>query len=214
MKTAGDDGNAATAPDIVEPSGAGQAIPNTNTTGSFGGPGWIPPNQQLPILTPSSGHTYDKNGSPTGALSGFGDNAESQDASGSPDGAPSNRPTPNSSGAGSDQRMHLAPGQMGSGHNSFHASPISPNQTLMNPGPLDGSTQGFFGDTSAFTMPTTLTDQQNGFVLSNDWVDLPNQAGVSGVTPVSESGEGVLRALMNMGPMDAMDLSTWDQGNN
>ncbi|KAH6895185.1 fungal-specific transcription factor domain-containing protein [Thelonectria olida] len=213
MKMAGDDGNAATAPDIVEPSGGAQGTHNANTTGSFGGPGWIPPNQQLPILTPSSGHTYDKNGSPTGALSGFGDNAESQDTSGSPDGAQSNRPTPNSSGAGSDQRMHLAPGQMnGSGHNSFQASPISPNQTLMNPGPLDGTTQGFFADTSRFTLPTTLTtDQQGGFVMPNDWVDLQGQ---TGVTPVGESGEGVLRALMSMGPMDAMDLSTWDQGNN
>jgi len=33
----------------------------------------------------------------------------------------------------------------------------------------------------------------------------------AGMQPVG--GEGVLRALMSMGPMDAMDLSSWDSGN-
>ncbi|KAK7422201.1 hypothetical protein QQX98_001724 [Neonectria punicea] len=208
MKMAGDDGNAATAPNIVEPTDDSQGL-NPVNPGSFGPQGWIPPDQQVPILTPSSGATFEKNGSATGALSGFGENSgESQETSGSPDGAQSNRPTPNSS-TGSDQRMHLAPGQMnGSGRNSFQASPISPNQTLINPGPLDGSTQGFFADPNGFTLPATMSDQQGSFVMPEGWGDIQGQ---TGVTPV---GEGVLRALMNMGPMDAMDLSSWDNGNN
>ncbi|KAH8735470.1 fungal-specific transcription factor domain-containing protein [Ilyonectria robusta] len=209
MKMAGDDGNAANAPDIVEPNTESQGL-NASNTGGFGAQAWMSSDQQLPILTPSSGTTFEKNGSATGPMS-FGEGSgESQETSGSPDGAQSSRPTPNSSTGGSDQRVHLAPGQMGgSGHNSFQASPISPNQTLMNPGSLDGSTQGFFtADANGFTMQTTMSDQQGSFVLPEGWGDIQGQ---TGVTPV---GEGVLRALMNMGPMDAMDLSSWDSGNN
>ncbi|CAM1507286.1 Fc.00g069270.m01.CDS01 [Cosmosporella sp. VM-42] len=206
MKMAGDDGNAATAPDIVEPNNDSQGMGNSGA-GGFAGQTWLTPDQGIPILTPSSG-TYEKNGSTSGHMSGFGEGSgESQDTSGSPDGNPSNRPTPNSStGASSDQRGHLNPGQMNSGPNSFHASPISPNQNLMNPGALDGSTQGFFTDPSGFTMPGSMTDQQN-FAMPTGWGDIQGQTGVNPV------GEGVLRALMNMGPMDAMDLSSWDTGN-
>ncbi|KAI5463029.1 fungal-specific transcription factor domain-containing protein [Mariannaea sp. PMI_226] len=215
MKMAGDDGNAATGPDIIDPGSGGapgMTNANPNTTSTYGARGWMPPDQQIPILTPSSGNTFEKNGSATGTMSGFGEGSgDSQETSVSPDGMPSNRPTPNSSTGGSDQRMHLAPGGMnGSGRNSYQASPVSPNQTMMNPGPLDGATHGFFADTNGFTLQTTLTDQQGGFVMPTEWVDLQGQGGV---TQVGEGGEGVLRALMNMGPMDAMDLSTWDSGN-
>lgn len=207
MKVAGDNGNVATAPDIAEPSADSQGI-NNSSTSAYGAQNWLPTEHQLPILTPSSGMTFEKNGSISGPMSGFGDGSgDSQDTSGTPDGGQSNRPTPNSS-SGSDQRMHLNPGQLNSGQNSFQASPISPNQTLMNPGSLDGSTQDFFADPSAFTMPTSLTDQSGAFALPNGWGDIQGQ---TGVTPV---GEGVLRALMNMGPMDAMDLSSWDPNNN
>ncbi|KAG7143533.1 Citrinin biosynthesis transcriptional activator ctnR like protein [Verticillium longisporum] len=43
-------------------------------------------------------------------------------------------------------------------------------------------------------------------MASNGWPGMPGQ---TGMTPMSE---GVLRSLMNMGPMDAMDLSSWDSG--
>ncbi|KAF4998851.1 hypothetical protein FDECE_11694 [Fusarium decemcellulare] len=208
MKMAGDDGNAATAPDIVEPSGDAQNMAASGDA-SFGGQTWLSSEQQLPILTPSSGGTFEKNGSGSGPMSGFGDlGGESQDASGSPDGLQSNRPTPNSSTGGSDQRAHLAPGQLnGSGPNSFNTSPMSPNQTMMNPGLLDGSTQGFFADASGFTIPAGL-DQNGGFTMPDGWADIQGQTGVPQV------GEGVLRALMNMGPMDAMDLGSWETRNN
>ncbi|RBR04910.1 hypothetical protein FVER53590_01423 [Fusarium verticillioides] len=176
----------------------------TTAEEGFATQAWMSSDQQLPILTPSSGATFEKTGSGSRTMSGFGDvTGDSQDASGSPDGLTSNRPTPNSS-SGSDQRNHLAPGQLnGSGHNSFNASPMSPNQTLMNPGVLDGSTQGFFSDTAGFTMPTSL-DQNGGFSMPDGWGDIQGQSGIPQV------GEGVLRALMNMGPMDAMDLGTWE----
>lgn len=83
---------------------------------------------------------------------------------------------------------------------------MSPNQTTMNPGTLDGSTQGFFADPNGFTMPASMVDQQGAFALPSGWGDIQGQ---TDVTPV---GEGVLRALMSMGPMDAMDLSSWDSG--
>ncbi|WAO83376.1 Zn(2)-C6 fungal-type domain-containing protein [Fusarium falciforme] len=209
MKMAGDDGNPAAAPDIVEPNvgGDGQNMGGTAGDGSFSGQTWISSDQQLPILTPSSGATFDKNGTGSGPMSGFGDlGGDGQDASGSPDGVQSNRPTPNSS-TGSDQRGHLAPGQMnGSNPNSFNTSPISPNQTMMNTGVLDGNTQGFFADPSGFTIPAGL-DQNGAFTMPDGW-DIQGQTGVPQV------GEGVLRALMNMGPMDAMDLGSWETRNN
>ncbi|EGU89271.1 hypothetical protein FOXB_00224 [Fusarium oxysporum f. sp. conglutinans Fo5176] len=189
-------------PDLVEPN---HSVPDITTAEeSFATQAWMSSDQQLPILTPSSGATFEKTGSGSRTMSGFGDvTGDSQDASGSPDGLTSNRPTPNSS-SGSDQRNHLAPGQLnGSGHNSFNASPMSPNQTLMNPSVLDGSTQGFFSDTAGFTMPTNL-DQSGGFSMPDGWGDIQGQSGIPQV------GEGVLRALMNMGPMDAMDLGTWE----
>ncbi|KAF5669134.1 Zn(II)2Cys6 transcription factor [Fusarium heterosporum] len=196
MNPSGDDMDA---PDIVEPD-----VPMTIADGTFGTQGWMSAQQQIPILTPSSGATFEKTGSGSRAVSGFGDmTGDSQDASGSPDGMQSSRPTPNSS-TGSDQRNHLAPGQLnGSGRNSFNASPMSPNQTLMNPNVLDGGTQSFFADTSGFSMPTSL-DQNGGFTMPDGWSDIQGQTGVPQV------GEGVLRALMNMGPMDAMDLGTWE----
>lgn len=199
MQPSRGDGNQ---PDIVEPN---HSVPEITTAEeSFATQAWMSSDQQLPILTPSSGATFEKTGSGSRTMSGFGDvTGDSQDASGSPDGLTSNRPTPNSS-SGSDQRNHLAPGQLnGSGHNSFNASPMSPNQTLMNPSVLDGSTQGFFSDTAGFTMPTSL-DQSGGFSMPDGWGDIQGQSGIPQV------GEGVLRALMNMGPMDAMDLGTWE----
>jgi len=191
-------------PDIVEPNNDMPSM-SVSGDGNFGAQAWMSSEQHIPsILTPSSGATFEKTGSGSRTVSGFGDmTGDGQDASGSPDAMQSNRPTPNSS-TGSDQRNHLAPGQMNrSGVNSFNASPMSPNQNMMNPGVLDGSTQGFFADTSGFGMPTSL-DQSGGFSMPDGWADIHGQAGVPQV------GEGVLRALMNMGSMDAMDLGTWE----
>jgi hypothetical protein len=175
--------------------------------GQFGQPIWLGPDSQLPVLTPSTSTMYDKNGSAGAQLTGFGEqNGEGQDVSGSPEGCQSSSgPTPVSSNAtGSEARCHLLPGRMqGSGAESFQASPVTPNQNLMSGAGVDVGGHGFLGDANGFAMPG-LEDQQ-GF-SANAWGDLPTQGAMPPV------GDGVLRALMNMRPMDAMDISTWDTG--
>ncbi|PNY24060.1 transcriptional regulatory protein, partial [Tolypocladium capitatum] len=202
MKMSGDGGNLATAPELVEP-------PNDNQAPARGGFGqaWLPADHQS---IPSSGTMYEKNESTNGGpISGFREsNGDQQDTQGSPEAGQSNGPTPNSGSTGSDVKPHLAPGSMGaSGPDSFRASPISPQQNMLGQahGMDAGSHQGFFGDPNGFAMAPSMGGQQGGgFAMpSNGWVDM------NGPAP----GEGVLRALMNMGPMDAMDLSSWDSGN-
>ncbi|KAF4867999.1 Citrinin biosynthesis transcriptional activator ctnR [Colletotrichum siamense] len=225
MKVGGDNGNAAAAPSIVEPELDTDGGPNSASTG-FGGQNWLSaeppiayegnrPGVQLrgSVLTPSSGSLYDKSGSSSGHMTGFGQSESSGDnnMSGSPDAEQSNRPTPNSSSA-SEQRMNIASG----GSNSFDASPVAGHQNIDSQGNGDANVN-FFNDASAFGIRGTgLTPNQRfsmpatpgaDFGMSNGWGDLQGQ---TGMTPVAE---GVLRSLMNMGPMDAMDLSSWDASN-
>lgn len=81
---------------------------------------------------------------------------------------------------------------------------------MMNHGVMDNSgNQGFYGDPNGFTMAAGMGVPQPAYGMSNGWGGLNGPA--AGIQPVG--GEGVLRALMNMGPMDAMDLSSWDSGN-
>ncbi|KAL0936629.1 binuclear zinc transcription factor [Colletotrichum truncatum] len=230
MKTGGDDGNAATAPNIVEPDQDEETGPNSASTG-FGGQGWLSAEPPMPydanrsgiplhgtVLTPSSSSLYDKPGSSSGHMNGFGQSESSGDnnMSGSPDADQSNRPTPNSSSA-SEQRLNMASGGMnGSGRNSFDASPVIGHQNINAQGNTDGNVN-YFNDASAFGIRGTgLTPNQRfsmpetpgaEFGIPNGWGDLQGQ---TGMTPVAE---GVLRSLMNMGPMDAMDLSAWDASN-
>ncbi|KAF9869803.1 binuclear zinc transcription factor [Colletotrichum karsti] len=223
MKVSGDNGNAAGAPSIVEPEKDGDAGPNSASTG-FGGQTWLSAEQHLPydanrsgipmqgtVLTPSSGSLYDKSGSSNGHVAGFGQSESNGDnMSGSPDGDQSNRPTPNSSSA-SEQRMNMASG----GRNSFDASSAAGQQNMNSQGNTEN--MNFFGDTNGFGMRGMgLTPNQRfsmpetpgaDFGMPNGWGDLQGQ---TGMTPVAE---GVLRSLMNMGPMDAMDLSSWDASN-
>jgi hypothetical protein len=149
-----------------------------------------------------------------------------------PDGTSSNRPTPNSSSV-SDQRS--GPMAAGSGRTSFETSPIGSNQPLTTQAEMDAAAAAFFstdpslnvfgaqttpggGGTrtgmtpgrSPFVMPdgSGASSATNGYNLS-DWGVLPGQTPTgTGMTPVAE---GVLRHLMDMPPMDAMDLG-WDQG--
>ncbi|OLN92888.1 putative transcriptional regulatory protein C530.05-like protein 13 [Colletotrichum chlorophyti] len=228
MKTVGDNGNAAAAPNIVEPEQDGEGAPNSASTG-FGGQSWLSAEHPMPydtnakqslpmhgnVLTPSSGSLYDRSVSSSGRMTGFGQSESSGDntMSGSPDGDQSNRPTPNSTS--SEHRMHTAAGgSNGSGSNSFEASPITGHRSMNARGSVDGDAN-YFNDTSTF-IRTGLTPNQRfsmpdtpgaDFGLPNGWENLQGQ---TGITPVAE---GVLRSLMNMGPMDAMDLSTWEPAN-
>lgn len=229
MKTVEDDGNLATAPNIVEPEQTSDAAPNSASTG-FGGQGWLSAEQGMsygtnnthgvPVhgnaLTPSSGSIYDKSGSSSGHLTGFGQSESSGDnnISGSTDGDNSNRPTPNSSS--SDQRANMAAGGLeGPGQNSFDTSSVTTQQNTNTRGSTDRNAS-YFNDASAFGIRTGLTPTQRfsmpetpgaDFGMSNAWGELQGQPGM---TP---GAEGVLRSLMNMGPMDAMDLSSWDAAN-
>ncbi|OHE90981.1 fungal specific transcription factor [Colletotrichum orchidophilum] len=228
MKTVGDDGNAASAPNIVEPGQNNEAAPTSASTG-FGGQGWLSAEQAMPYgangtnnlpmhgssLTPSSGSMYDKSGSSSGRITGFGQSESSGDnnISGSPDGDQSNRPTPNSTS--SDPRVGIAVGLDGSGRNSFDANSATA-QPNTNPRGSADVNASFFNDAGSFGIRTGLTPNQRfsmpetpgaDFGMSNGWGDLQGQ---TGMTPVAE---GVLRSLMNMGPMDAMDLSSWDATN-
>ncbi|WQF85091.1 hypothetical protein CDEST_10105 [Colletotrichum destructivum] len=229
MKTVEDDGNLATAPNIVEPEHTSDAAPNSASTG-FGGQGWLSAEQGMsygtntthgvPVhgnaLTPSSGSIYDKSGSSSGHLTGFGQSESSGDnnISGSTDGDNSNRPTPNSSS--SDQRANMAAGGLeGPSQNSFDTSPVTTQQNTNTRGSTDRNAS-YFNDASAFGIRTGLTPTQRfsmpetpgaDFGMSNGWGELQGQPGM---TP---GAEGVLRSLMNMGPMDAMDLSSWDAAN-
>lgn len=188
--------------EVVDPNGGGggggggmQGLEASDSTG-FTSQNWLSTDQSLSGTTPTSGGMYDnKNGS----VGGHGVNGENM---GSADGQ-SNRPTPNSStNSGKDNGSgHLGPGQMGSsGHNSFKASPIPQHQNVMG--------QGYFGETAAagFPLQASMGEQQGSFDMTGGWGDIQGQAAAAQV------GDGVLRALMNMGPMSAMDLSTWDPG--
>jgi hypothetical protein len=153
-------------------------------------------------------------------MSGFGGsnaNGESQEGVMEMEEGQSNSgPTPNSSngvGSGSEARNHLGAGHMGGtgGNNSFQASPIALQQNMMDPVSA-GSNQALFSDHAGFPMATGSMGGGGGqhefFGLASGWVGDQMQ-GQPGLAP---GGEGVLRALMNMGPMDAMDLSSWDAG--
>ncbi|KAK1598068.1 fungal-specific transcription factor domain-containing protein [Colletotrichum navitas] len=230
MKIVEDDGNPATAPNIVEPGQTGDAASSSVSTG-FGGQNWLSAEHGVPYgannaysipmhgnaLTPSSGSMYDKSASSSGRLTGLGQSESSGDnnMSGSPDGDnSSNRPTPNSSS--SDQRVNMTAGGIeGSGQNSFEVGPATAQQNINPRGDTDENAN-YFNSTSAFDIRTGLTPNPRfsipdtpgaDFGMSTGWGDVQGQAGM---TP---GAEGVLRSLMNMGPMDAMDLSSWDAAN-
>lgn len=122
----------------------------------------------------------------------------------------SNRPTPNSSTT-SDSRSNKQPGKNNSSNTPYETSPASPNTAdqhrVMNsffsqqpdysniPSSGTGLTPG-----NEFTMPQT--PGQN-FDIPQGW---ETTGQTNGLTPV---GEGVLRQLMGLGPLDPMDIG-WE----
>lgn len=231
MKVAGDDGNPANGPELVDmdpsanpqnfsPSEQPTALPTrerSHTTNSYlHGHGLIPPS--FPTYAPPPDM----------------DTVSTNDMSGtSPDGQ-SNRPTPSSTTgtASSDQRQNLAApshGHLngGSGRNSFETSPVPSHQNL---GGISGTTAGdvveggaggYFGDPSPFGMAAGVAaglagGQRFGMPGAGDaagagagsagdfgaWSEIGGQ---QGMTPGTE---GVLRSIMAMGPMEGME--SWD----
>lgn len=202
------DANAKPVP-VSEPSGMG--LPSN---AAFGSQSWLSVDQQMPMLTPNSGSLYDKagHGNGSGRISSFGD-VNGGESTESPDGQ-SNGRTPNSSN-GSDARMAAAK-HSGASLFSTGASPQFSNHT------------GFFGvaQPSYEMQPQPQPHQQQQSQpqpQQQQQQHMGNQSLPYGMTTGWETiaaqqaaniqNEGVLRALMNMGPMEAMDLSSWDTGN-
>jgi hypothetical protein len=160
MKVAGDDGNPANAPDIIDidpnaanfsPSQQPTNLPTrerSHTAGSYLPPGLVP-------------HSFSAYGPPPDM-----DTSSSNDLSGASADGQSNRPTPNSSttgGTSSDRQRQnsnnnnnnnnlAAPGNGhvngSSGRTSFETSPVPSHQTLGGSS-MSGTTPGFFGDPSS-----------------------------------------------------------------
>ena len=204
-------------PGLVEPHNDGTQRRTSNAATTFSGAQqpWLGADQPIHVLTPSSGSTYDRNGSASG---GYGEvNGESNDASLSPpDGSKSNGRTPISSNSGgSEPKSHLAAAASAMNgttrDQTYPGRPMASPQGMMNPG-MGAGGQNFYGAAGGFAMPQGMAAQpapSYGIPNGGAWPDMSGQNGQPGMTPV---GEGVLRALMNMGPMDAMDLSSWDSG--
>lgn len=203
-------------PDIVEPGNEMQGLEGSSSTGGFNSQSWLSAEQSMSGMTPSSGSMNGPagNGAP-GLSSGHGGNGHN--TSGSGDDATDLTPASNTAGndgatsstngggtgTGPDgsRPSHLVAGQLGdSGQGSYQASPVSPHQNMMG----QGEQSQFFGDPGSFGM----TPQTSGFGMgSSGWGDMSGQGDMQPV------GDGVLRALINMGPMSAMDLSTWNPTN-
>lgn len=238
---AGDGGPQGEAPELPmdptsNPQSDMQGLDTSNTNG-FNSQSWLSADPSMSGMTPSSGGgMYDNkpgSASDNQGMSGTPDTGHSggptpnSATNGGRDVTGAGGSGGGSSGAGAggngvDGRSHLGPRPMNgaTGGNSFQASPVSPPQpNMMGPGGGDMNGGGghqqasFFGDPGGFNVSPPMHDQQNGFGMAaaaaaaNGWGGMQNQAGMPQV------GDGVLRALMNMGPMDAMDLSSWDQGN-
>lgn len=163
--------------------------------------------------------------------SGFvnSDSGGTGDMSTSPDGAQSDRPTPNSSTTSdrhqnSSNNLAAPTGQHPSGRNSFEASPASSHQTLNNGRQSSGDSAenvaafqfgdlpGGFGSTgitpdNRFAMPETPGGNGGGMGGGDfsSWDSLNSHA----TTAMTPGTEGVLRTIMQMGPMETMDLG-WD----
>lgn len=240
LKVVEDDANPATAPDIVEPDNDAQnsagaqsehqgfsnpqpwAGDQKMTTSSEGASTQSMPVEGIPVVSPRSASLFDsvKSPSTTSALLHFvqdengGDPADLSASSG----ARSGGPTPNSSTASEQHKVLIGAGLNGSGNTSYDASPSSAHQALKSQAGDDG--QGSFYDTGGYPLSGQPVVQGQrypvpqasmGFGMPNDWAHTGVPAGQTGVSaPVPD---GVLRSLMNMGPMDAMDLSSWESGN-
>jgi hypothetical protein len=156
------------------------------------------PSQRVTDITNGSSNYINSEGSNHGGDAGLSpDTAHSS----------SNRPTPNST-TPSESRTNLQPGATSSSGTSYETSPASSHNAHLSS--ADGrSMSSFFNAQSDYTnIPTTgLTSGAEfsmpetpgrGFDVPSGW-EMSNQT--NSLTPV---GEGVLRQLMGLGPLDPM----------
>lgn len=171
----------------------------------------------------------------SGMLRGFGNEGSSGDVSSSPDGGVgSDRPTPNSSTSASDRQnggggnSFTAAGSSRSGRNSFEASPASSTninsnnnsrapQDQLQSGGIDAFFQNLPGSefttgltpNQQFTMPETPGRTTGGGAAGSNAGDFNWEQFTSGTTGMTPVSEGVLRTMLQMGPMETMDMG-WD----
>ncbi|ROW11056.1 hypothetical protein VMCG_01094 [Cytospora schulzeri] len=158
-------------------------------------------------------------------LRSFGDEGNAVDAALSPDAAQSSdRPTPNST-TSSSERQNNSSGCLSSqsGVNSFEASPASStnvNSTQAQQNQAHSTAvrniDALFQDFSAADFPATGLTPNQQFTLPETPGKTDAAAGeqpgdfnweqLNGMTPMSE---GVLRTMLQMGPMETMDMG-WD----
>lgn len=212
MKVVGDSGNLADEPSMAEGPGAdGSMDPGPN----YANGQWLNAEQPVQTLTPSSGMGHGGSGGSFGNRNG-----EGRDATGSPDEGHSTGLTPNSSSANGSNHLHPSSHMNRSGASSYNASPSIGSINAGSSSTGQNMTNGaFFGDmnnSGSFLMQTGIDQQQqqpNGghfASMNGGWPEMQQDHGQQQDMPPGDVGDGVLRAFMNMGPMDTMDLpSTW-----
>ncbi|KAK8126029.1 fungal-specific transcription factor domain-containing protein [Apiospora kogelbergensis] len=222
----GDPGSSACRPEVVRPE---TGIPGTGGRMSTGYNAF--PWDSMPAGEPSSGRRSNEDNALPGMslhnaftaggnslkTNGFvesqGTSSHELSVSPHPDSL-SSRPTPNSSGTSDQPNCSSAQVTVGSGRTSFEASPEGPITTQSE---MDAAATTFFTASSEFGLSGAgpgMTPGRgfiipemtgNDFTMPSSWDQAQDQPEM---TPIAE---GVLRNLMNMPPMDAMDLG-WDSG--
>ncbi|EPE09204.1 c6 transcription factor prf [Ophiostoma piceae UAMH 11346] len=156
-----------------------------------------------------------------------------QDMSTSPGDGTSNRPTPNSSAASEGRQHNLAPPQSGKMHSagsSFDTSPVSPPRVIVSGQQgtgMDGNIGGYYAQangvsTGYSTGPPnaasaaalsmggggSISGIMSGDPTSSDFM-ISEGWSIEGQTVITPVSEGVLRTMIQMGPMETMDLGGW-----
>lgn len=234
MKTGDSSGDPISGPEIVE-ADPGRSSNQANTSSMPGvGGRWPNTGAMAYIDRLRSGNAPSTFGSTM--LRGFGNEGSSGDTSASPDaGLASDRPTPNSTASASDRQnggsnSFTAANSSRSGRNSFEASPASSSTNINNGNNnsqaqqdhlQSGNIEAFFQNlpgsdfttgltpNQQFTMPDTPGKTPGGGATGSNTSDFNWEqftSGAAGMTPVSE---GVLRTMLQMGPMETMDMG-WD----
>ncbi|KAM3071288.1 hypothetical protein ACMFMG_008878 [Clarireedia jacksonii] len=153
--------------------------------------------QGMPI-TRDMNNNYGTDGSSTGADSGLSPNAD-----------PSNQTTPNSSTASDSRPPNLSHGPNSTNSRSYETSPVS-----HVPGEVR-SVDSWFPTPAGYNIPTTgmtpgafnVPDTPvRSFASPSGW-SMGGQQQSTGLTPV---GEGVFRQMMELGPIDPMDMEIWE----
>lgn len=206
------------------------SLPTRERGGGGGAGGGTSPYPHMHGLMPLGGGGYEMDTSSTG-LSGTSPEGQSnRPTPNSGSSADQRGQNSNNNNSNSNNSNNLAPGSAGglhrnssSGRTSFEASPAA--SSLPRGAAAAAATQGdinaasatapsFFGDLphsgsdgfglggTGLTPRFTMADAAGGANEFAGW-EMPGQ---TGMTPVAE---GVLRSIMNMGPMDTMDLA-WD----